>query len=163
MRSVLSGMVVLCSIVFGSALGQTAAKPLPAAVLSAKTIAVVNDTRDSQVTKGAEAALQSWGQFKVVDDPQLADVTLRFEKTRSHEGQSTQKTDDNGKPTDYGYSMSFGSSITMKAYVKDADAAVFSTKTEDSKTKAGMSCVNDFHTAYRTARQQQTPQEQSPK
>ena len=102
------------------------------------------------------AALKSWGQFTVVDDPQLADITLRFEKSRERTGAGTpQKTEADGKPVgdpSYGYSLSFGSKIHMKAYLKDGDAAFYTTQTEDGKLKAGMGCVNDLHTAFRAAK-----------
>lgn len=131
---------------------QTAASTFSAAALKAKTIAVVNDTKDAGVAKGAATALQSWAQFTRVDDPQVADITLRFDKSRERSGESTQGTDPNsGKPS-YGYSISSSSQIHMKAYLKDGDDAFYSTRTDDSKVKAGMSCVNDFHTAYRAAR-----------
>lgn len=146
-----TGMMLFCGAVLGSALAQTAGGGFPPAVLTAKTIAVVNETKTPDVEKGAEETLASWSQFKVVDDPAVADVTLRFDKNRTHEGRDTQKTDANGKPTDYGYSMSFGSSIQMKAYLKDSDTPFYTTKTDDSKKKAGVSCVNDFHSAYRAA------------
>ena len=136
---------------------QAQGNRVPAAALAARTIAVVNDTRDSAVTKGAALALQSWGQFTLVDDPATADVTLRFEKTKEHEGSNSQKTDPDTNKTDYGYSMSFSSSIHMKAYLKDGDVPFYTTKTDDSKAKAGTSCVNDFRTAFRTARQQGRP------
>ncbi len=129
---------------------------MPAAALGAKTVAIVNDTRDPKVADGAVAALKSWGQFTVVDDPQVADITLRFDKTKERSGASTPgKTDADGKPVgdpSYGYSMTFGSKIHMKAYLKDGDAAFFTTKTDDGKVKAGMGCVNDFHTAFRAAK-----------
>ena len=149
-------------VVFGALLGsgfaQTANSGFSTAVLAAKTVAVVNDTKDSGITKGADAALQSWGQFTLVDDPDTADITLRFDKTKEHSGASTQGTDPN-KPDNqsYGYSVSSSSSIHMKAYTKDGDTPFYVTKTDDSKVKAGMSCVNDFHTAYRAARQQAKP------
>jgi hypothetical protein len=40
----------------------------------------------------------------------------------------------------------------MKVYLKDADTPFYTTKTDDSKKKAGISCVNDFRTAFRAAR-----------
>ena len=147
---------IVGSVLLSAAFAQTANKPFPGAVLTASTIAIVNDTHTPAVEKGADDALKSWGQFKLVDDPQLAEVTLRFEKSRQHEGRDTQKTDPNGKPTDYGYEMSFSSSIEMTAFYKDADAPFFSTKTDDSKAKAGTTCINNFHTAFRTAAAQQT-------
>ncbi len=136
---------------------QTHADAFPPGIFAAKTVAIINDTRTPGVEKGAAEALASWGQFKVVSDPQLAEVTLRFEKTRQHDGRDTQKTDDDGKNTSYGYSMSFGSTIAMKAFFKDAETPFYSTKTEEAKNKAGVTCVNSFHTAYRTALQQTKP------
>ena len=152
---------VLCGVGVVSAWGQAAKNDIPAAVLTAKTVAIVNDTRDPKVADGAVAALKSWGQFTVVDDPQVADITLRFEKTKEHSGASTPgKTDADGKPVgdpSYGYSFSMSSQIHMKAYSKDADTAFFTTKTDDGKVKAGMGCVNDLHTAFRAAKAGATP------
>lgn len=149
---------VLQAAVIGGALlsaawAQTSAKAFPVGVFTAKTIAIVNDTKQPGVEKGADEALAQWGQFKVVDDPQLADVTLRFEKAGHREGRDTQKTDQTGKPTDYGYEMSFSSTISMTAFFKDADAPFYSTKTDDGKVKAGTTCINAFHTAWRVAQE----------
>ena len=146
-----SELLLLCAAVVCSA--QSAPKPFPAGVLGAKTIAIINDTHTPAVEKGADDALASWGQFKIVDDPQLADITLRFDKKRQHEGRDSQKTGDDGQ-TSYSYGMSFGSNIEMKAFYKDTDAPFFFTKTDDSKNKAGLSCINSFHEAYRNALQQ---------
>ena len=148
---------VIGGVLWSAAWAQTGAKAFPDGVFTARTIAVVNDTKTPAVEKGADEALAQWGQFKVVDDPQLADVTLRFEKASHHEGRDTQKTDNTGKPTDYGYEMSFGSTIQMKAYFKDTDAPFYSTKTDDGKAKAGTTCINAFHTAWRTAAQEKKP------
>lgn len=152
-----SRLVASSCLLIASAFAQTGKKAFPDGVFQAKTIAVINDTHTPQVDKGAEDALKSWGQFKVVDDPQLADVTLRFEKTRQHEGHDSQKQDPDGKDTSYSYTMSFGSTIEMKAFFKDADTPFYSTKTEDSKAKAGTTCVNSFHTAFRQAHPPVTP------
>lgn len=123
----------------------------PPAVFTAKTIAIVNDTTSSAVSDGATNALRAWGQFKVVDDPDTADVTLRFDKSKEHQGQDSHKSDANGNPTDYGYSMTFSSAIHMKAYIKGSETPFYTTKTDDSKAKAGMSCVEDFRNVYRVA------------
>jgi hypothetical protein len=48
--------------------------------------------------------------------------------------------------------MSFSTSIHMKVYLKDADAPFYTTKTDESKKKAGTACVSDFRSAYRDAR-----------
>jgi hypothetical protein len=98
--------------------------------------------------------LKAWGEFTVVDDPDAADLTLRFDKASQHEGQTTEKTDAVGNTTDRNYSLSFSSQIRMRAYSKDSEAPFFTTKTDESKAKAGISCVNDFRNAYRIARQQ---------
>ncbi len=151
MKSLFLRVGLVCGVVFSAGWAQTQAKPFPDGVFTAKTVAIVNDTRQPGVEKGADDALASWGQFKVVEDPQLADVVIRFEKAGHHEGRDTQKSDATGKPTDYGYEMSFSSTITMKAYFKDEDAAFYATKTDDSKAKAGTSCINSFHSAWRSA------------
>lgn len=157
-------VVVLVLSVCGSAvLAQGVPRPFPAAALAAKTLAIVNETGNHDVEKGAVDTLRSWGQFRIIDDPEQADITLRFAKTRTHEGASTQKTDQNGKPTDYGYGVTFGSSIHMTASLKDGETSFYSTKTDDSKSKAGMSCVNSFHTAFRNAVEQRAkPQPATP-
>ena len=161
MKMLLSRTVVSCGVLLCSALAQSPSRlpngAFPSAALAAKTVAVVNDTRDTGITKGADSALQSWGQFTLVDDPTTADITLRFDKTKERSGSSTQGSDPNTNQPSYGYSVSVASSVHMKAYLKDGDEPFYSTKTDDSKAKAGVSCVNDFHTAYRAARQQATP------
>lgn len=122
----------------------------PPAVLGAKTVAVVNDTRSDEVAKGAESALRAWGKFQVNPDAENADLTLRFDKTTEHNGSNSEKKGDDGG-TSYGYGMTFGSSIHMKAYTRDGFAPFYTTKTSDSKTKAGVSCVNQFREAFRAA------------
>ena len=148
--------VLVCGLVSVAALGQTAKNAIPPAAFTAKTVAIVNDTRDPKVQDGAVSALKSWGQFTVVDDPQVADITLRFDKTKDHAGSSVPpRTDEDGKPVgdpSYGYSMSFSSKIHMKAYLKDGDEAFYTTQTDDGKAKAGMGCVNELHTAFRRAK-----------
>lgn len=140
---------------------QSAARPFPEGVYTAKTVAIVNDTKQPTVEKGADTALSNWGQLKVVDDPQLADIVLRFEKATHHDGRDTQKSDSTGKPTDYGYEMSFSATITMKAFYKDSDTAFYSTRTDDSKAKAGTACIDALHTAWRTNAAQRAPVPQS--
>ena len=148
---------MMCSVLVGAAWAQTGKAPFPDGVFAAKTVAIVNDTHTPGVEKGAAEALQAWGQYKVVDDPQLADITLRFEKNRQRDGRDSQTKDPNGKDTSYSYSMSFSSSIHMSAFLKDGDKPFYSTTTDDSKAKAGTSCINSFHTAYRDSRQQTRP------
>ena len=132
------------------------ATEFPAAALSAKTVAIVNDTHDPKVVDGALTALRSWGQFTVVDDPSVADLTLRFDRSKERSGAATpQKTDADGKPVgepSYGYSFSSSSQVHLKVFLKDGDATFWTIKTGDSKVKAGMGCVNAFHTAWRSAK-----------
>lgn len=157
MRSTWARTAVLFGALMGTAGAQTGKAVFPDGVFAAKTVAIIDDTHTSGVAKGAADALQSWGQFKIVDDPQLADVTLRFEKNRNHEGRDSQTADPNGKDTSYSYSMSFSSSIHMAAFFKDSDKPFYATTTDDSKTKAGVSCINSFHAAFRQARQPPKP------
>jgi len=131
------------------AAGVAQSSSFPAGVFSAKTVAIINDTSTSAVSDGAISALKAWGQFKIVDDPDSADMTLRFDKSKDHQGQDSHKTDANGNPTDYSYSMSFSSSIHMKANLKNADTPFYTTKTDESKAQAGISCVDDFRNVYR--------------
>ncbi len=151
MRRALAALVVILTSLAYSAHAQAGANSFPAGVFSAKTIAIENDTKSAPISDGAASALKAWGQFTVVDDPQIADVTLRFDKSTQHEGQTTEKNDTSGNPTDRNYSLSFSSQIRMRAYYKDADAPFYTTKTDDSKAKAGISCINDFRSAYRAA------------
>src|SRR5271154_3127866 len=80
------------------AAGVAQSSSFPAAVFSAKTIAIINDTPTSVVTEGAINALKAWAQFKIVDNPESADVTLRFDKSKEHQRQDSHKTDANGNP-----------------------------------------------------------------
>ena len=141
---------VVCSVLGIGALGQTGGKSFPPEALQAKTVAIVNDTHSDDVEKGAETALKAWGRYQLTDNAEDADLTLRFDKTTDHNGASSEKTGDDGKPS-YSYGMSFGSSIHMKAYTKSGFAPFYTTKTGDSKRKAGVSCVDNFREAYRAA------------
>ncbi len=143
---------IVLGLLGAGAWGQSGRR-FPAEALHAKTVAVVNDTHSDGVEKGAASALAAWGQFKLTENAEDADLTLRFDKSTDHDGQSSEKTGDDGKPS-YSYGMSFGSSIHMKAYTKDGFSPFYTTKTGDSKRKAGVSCVNDFREAYRAAQAQ---------
>ena len=141
-------LMAFCAI----APAQITSSGFPEAVFTAKTIAVLNDTNTGAVTDGAVDQLKKWGHFTVVDDPENADITLRFDKNKNHDGRSSQKADANGNPTDYNYSVTFGSSIQMKAFLKGSDTSFYSTKTDESKKKAGTACVTSFEGAYLNAR-----------
>ena len=139
-------MLVLASSA-GAAYAQKAITPFPKEALAAKTVAIVNNTHNEAVTEGAIEALKRWGRFTVVDDSDIADLTLTFDKKSEHDGASSQKPGDNGKP-DYSYSMSFSSSIHMHAALKRSDTSFYSTTTSESKKKAGAECVTDLQRAY---------------
>ncbi len=149
MRRIGGFVLALCSAVSAFPQGS---KGFPPAAFAAKTVAVVNDTHSPEVEKGAENALAAWGKFKLTPDAENADLTLRFDKTAEHNGASSEKTGEDGKPS-YSYGVNFGSSIHMKAFAKDGYAPFYTTKTGDAKQKAGAACVNDFREAYRTAQQ----------
>ena len=145
-------LLALCfACVTGSASSQMNVRPFPKAAMTAKTVAIVNDTHNDAVSDGAVEALKRWGRFTIVDDSDAADIVLTFDKKSEHEGTSTQKTGDDGK-TDSGYSVTFSSSIHMKATVKGGDSSFYSTTTGDSKKKAGSSCILDLQRAYLAAR-----------
>ena len=148
MRRAFTTIAIMWIALLPLGLAQTS-NPFPAPVFTAKTLAIINDTSTGAVTEGATTALKAWGQFKIVDDPDTADMTLHFDKSKDHQGQDSHKTDANGNPTDYSYSMSFSSAIHMKAYLKGSDTPFYTTKTDDSKAQAGVSCVNDFRNMYR--------------
>lgn len=122
--------------------------PLPKAVFAAKTVAIVNDTKTSEVTEGAMEQLKRWGHFAVVDDPESADIVLRFDHKNERDGKNTQKTDDKGNVNEWGYTMTFASETHMHAYLKGADAPFYSNKSSDGKKKGGQACVSSFEDAW---------------
>jgi hypothetical protein len=124
---------------------------IPKAALAAKTIAILNDTKTGDVSDGALEQLKRWGHFTVVDDTDSADIVLRFDKKTSHAKQSSQSTDSNGN-TSYSGGMTFSSQVHMRAYLKGADSPFYTTKTDDSKKKAGISCVSSFQKAWNDTR-----------
>ena len=115
--------------------------------LTAKTIAILNDTKTGEVSDGALEQLKRWGHFTVVDDIDSADIVLRFDKKTDREKQNSQSTDDKGT-TSYSATLSFSSQVHMRAYLKGADSPFYTTKTDDSKRKAGISCVTSFERAW---------------
>jgi len=150
MKSLISKIALVASVAVSLTQAQMQVKPLPKAALTAKTVAIVNNTHNDAVSEGALEALKRWGHFTIVDDSDTADITLTFEKKNEHEGTSTQKTGDDGKP-DTNYSLTFSSSIRMKAMLKGADSAFYSTTTGESKKKAGAGCILDLQRAYLAA------------
>jgi hypothetical protein len=140
-------IVLLSLTLAGSLFAQRSVHPLPKEVFAAKTVAIVNNTHNEAVEQGAVEALKRWGRFAVVDDSDLADITLTFDKKGEHEGTSSQKPDKDGNPSS-SYSMSFSSSVHMKAALKGADTSFYTATTSESKKKAGAECIVDLQQAY---------------
>lgn len=140
----------LCLFLVPSVLAQR--KPMPRAVFAAKTISIVNHAHNDAVEAGALESLKRWGKFTIVDDPDTADIVLTFDKVSEHEGKSTDKETNNndGKQpeTSHSYSMSFGSSLTMKATMKGGTAPFYTVTNSDSKKKGGAACVVAFQSDY---------------
>ena len=153
MKRIFAVLAIAFGALHSATHAQVSGNSFPAALANAKTVAIENETHVDAVAQGAADAVRSWGLFRIVDDPDTADLTLRFDKSKDHAGQDSQKPDPTTGETNYSYSMSFASSIHMKVYLKDADTPFYTTKTGDSKRQAGMSCVGDFRRAYRAARQ----------
>jgi len=142
---------LLLALAFIAAVAAPAQESIPKIALAAKTIAILNDTKTGEVPDGALEQLKRWGHFTVVDDTDSADIVLRFDKKTDREKQSSQSTDAQGN-TSYSGGMSFSSQVHMRAYLKGADSPFYSTKTDDSKKKAGISCVTSFQRAWIEAR-----------
>jgi hypothetical protein len=142
---------LLLPLAFIAAVATLAQGPMPRPALAAKTIAIVNDTKTGEVSDGALEQLKRWGHFTVVDDTDSADIVLRFDKKTDREKQNSQSTDDKGQTT-YSGTLSFSSQVHMRAYLKGADSPFYTTKTDDSKKKAGISCVTSFEKAWIEAR-----------
>ena len=145
----------LCPLLLPLALIAVVATPaqesLPRIALAAKTIAILNDTKTGEVSDGALEQLKRWGHFAVVDDTDSADIVLRFDKKTDRGKQSSESTDDKGTTT-YSGSLTFSTQVHMRAYLKGADSPFYTTKTDDSKRKAGISCVTSFEKAWIEAR-----------
>jgi hypothetical protein len=145
----------LCPLLLPLALIAVVATPaqesLPRIALAAKTIAILNDTKTGEVSDGALEQLRRWGHFTVVDDTDSADIVLRFDKKTDRGKQSSESTDDKGTTT-YSGSLTFSTQVHMRAYLKGADSPFYTTKTDDSKRKAGISCVTSFEKAWIEAR-----------
>jgi hypothetical protein len=131
----------------GAAFCQGNKLPLPKPAFAAKTVVILNNTHNEAVEQGAVEALKRWGKFTVIDDPDLADITLTFDKKSDHEGASSQKPDKDGNPSS-SYSFSFSSSIQMHATLKGTTTSFYNATTSASKKKAGAECVTDLQQAY---------------
>jgi hypothetical protein len=142
---------LLLPLAFIAAVATPAQQSIPKIAFAARTIAILNDSKTGEVSDGALEQLKRWGHFIVVDDTDSADIVLRFDKKMDHEKQNSQSTDDNGT-TSYSGSMTFSSQVHMRAYLKGANSPFYTTKTDDSKRKAGISCVTSFQRAWGAAR-----------
>ena len=138
---------LLLPLAFIAAVSSLAQEAIPRVALAARTIAILNDTKTGEVSDGALEQLKRWAHFTVVDDADSADIVLRFDKKTDREKQNSQSTDDKGN-TSYSGSLSFSSQVHMRAYLKGADSPFYTTKTDDSKKKAGLSCVTSFEKAW---------------
>jgi len=143
--------LLLLPLAFIAAVATPAQQSIPRVAFAAKTIAILNDTKTGEVSDGALEQLKRWGHFTVVDDTDSADIVLRFDKKTDREKQSSQSTDDKGT-TSYSGTLTFSSQVHMRAYLKGADSPFYTTKTDDSKKKAGISCVTSFEKAWIEAR-----------
>ncbi len=119
MKHRLLGGLLLAGLLGGVASAQRSIQPLPKEALAAKTVAIVNRTHNEEVEEGARAALRRWGRFTVVEDSDVADITLIFEKKSEHE-EAARRNRDDGKPSS-SFSITFSSSVRMSATVKGAD------------------------------------------
>ncbi len=151
MKSLLVCAVFFTASAFNISVAQDSGKPFPPAVLTAKTVAVLNDTHTQAVTDGAVEELKEWGHIRVIDDPDSADLVLHFTKSTSHDRTNTESKNDKDNTTNYGFSMSMSTSVHMDATAKDGFAPFYSTSTEDSKQKAGRKCAQSFIGAYQDA------------
>jgi hypothetical protein len=145
----------LCALLLRLALvavvAAPAQEPMPRAIFAAKTIVILHDTKTGEVSDGALEELKRWGRFTIVDDADSADIVLRFDKKTDREKQNSQSTDEKGTTTWSG-SMTFSSQVHMRAYPKGSDSPFYTTKTDDSKKKAGVTCVTSFEKAWIEAR-----------
>ena len=146
MQRLLATLPITVALCLGQALAQT---KLPRPVFAAKTVIIFNSTHNQAVEDGAVEALKRWGKLTVVDDPDLADITLNFDRKSGHESTSSQAPDKDGHPS-ASYGMSFGSSVHMSATLKGSSVPFYNTTTSDGKKKAGAACVTDLQQVYVT-------------
>jgi hypothetical protein len=142
---------LLLPLAFFAAVSAQAQQPIPPAALTAKIVAILNDTKTGEVSDGALEQLKRWGHFTVVDDADSADIVLRFDKKADREKQNSQSTDEKGN-TSWSGTLTFSSQVHMRAYLKGSNTPFYTTKTDDSKKKAGVTCVTSFEKAWLAAR-----------
>ena len=139
----------LLPLVLILAVAAFAQQPIPQAARTAKTIAILNDTKSGDVSEGALEQLSRWSHFTVVDDADSADIVLRFDKKTDREKQSSQSTDDKGQTT-YSGGMSFSSQVHMRAYLKGSEqtcriVAVCSPRGSDSELMEPFISASERH------------------
>jgi hypothetical protein len=77
-KSPLVHLIVVILFAAGLAYAKDKHSPLPAGVLSARTIYVDNQTNDASLLDDAYMGLNKWGRFDLVDSPRKADLILRL-------------------------------------------------------------------------------------
>jgi hypothetical protein len=146
-KRLIATLSLVATLTASFCLAQANKLPLPKPVFKAKTVVILNNTHNADVEKGAVEALKRWGKLAVIDDVDLADITLTFDKKSEHEKTSSQKPDKDGNPSS-SFGMSFSSSIHMSATLKGESTAFYNATTNESKKKAGAECVVDLQQAY---------------
>ncbi len=145
----LATLICMCAV---AASAQKTVQPFPKQVFTtAKTVAIVNNTGVQAISDGAAEVLKRWGKFKLVEDPDTADLTVTFDKKKEHDGTSSETPGADGKPS-YNYSVSFSTTILMRVALKGADRSFYTASTTESKKKAGAECVTDFQSEYLNSR-----------
>ncbi len=147
LKRLIASLSLAAVLMASYSLGQGNKLPLPKPVFKAKTVVILNNTHNADVEQGAVEALKRWGKLTVIDDVDLADITLTFDKKSGHEGTSSQKPDKDGNPSS-SFGVSFSSSIHMSATLKGESTAFYNATTSESKKKAGAECVTDLQQAY---------------
>ena len=77
------GFVILLSV---SNTFATDKMPLPSIFSQAKTIAIVNDAGESSFADRAYDELQKWGRYKIISDPNQADLVLVISSREDYVG-----------------------------------------------------------------------------
>jgi hypothetical protein len=74
--------VIIAALAFVIVVSSIHAKdkhaPLPASVITAKTVYIDNQTGHAEITDRAYDALSKWGRFKILQNAKDADLVLRF-------------------------------------------------------------------------------------
>jgi hypothetical protein len=144
-------LVLVASCTAASALAQDA---VPPKVLGAKTVIVLNETHTMAVEDGAEAELKQWGHLRLVETTDEADIVIQFDKKTEHSPTSSDPGD--GKSWSGG--VTFGTHVNMTATERGGFAPFFQTRTDDSKEKAGRTCVQKLISSWQDAQRRAAAQ-----